>query len=772
MSTSAPRRSIRILLIVMLFALVLPANGPAGAGTALQIKVLSGRADLITSGDALVEVVIPQGVNPSAVRVFAGGRDVTSSFAMRPNKRFMGVVRGLGLGKNMLTATVANVAGAAIEITNVPNGGPSISGPLLKPWVCQATAVDKDCNEPTTYEFMYAAAVLGGRGVGQAGLFTASSFRPYDPENPPSDSEIARTTTDQGVTVPYIIRVETGYQNRDQYSIAVLYDPARDWQPWAAQPQWNHKMVVVHGASCGIDHQTGTAPDTKNDAALSRGFLVMSTALDNAGHNCALVTQAESLIAAKQHVIESYGEIRYTIGTGCSGGSLVQYQVANAYPGMYQGILPQCSFPDAWSTGQQLADYHLVRLYVEHPERWAPGVEWDPVSIGAVEGHPNHVNSIILDQLYFTVTGDPTNPCAGVTDEQRYDPETNPKGVRCTLADVMVNVFGRRAKDGFAGRPLDNVGVQYGLDALMHGQISPAQFVDLNVKVGGADIDANWIPERVEADRPALARAYLSGSINTTSNLDRTAIIDLRGPDPGAFHDAYRAWAVRARLEREHGTYENQVIWQGFAPLIGDTQYTTLGLIAMDRWLAAVEKDHRNIPLAKKLILDRPADVHDQCSDGVGQVLPSMAPCHAVVVSYTTPRVVAGESIATDNNKCQTKPLRRSEYTPIQFTDDQWAAFVKAFPTGVCDWSKPGVDQQATIPWMTYQDRVGGRPLGAAPASFSAANVRVLGARSGSGSTVPAESLPATGVRSWTLAGSLAIGLGLGIAAMLRRRQA
>ena len=41
--------------------------------------------------------------------------------------------------------------------------------------------------------------------------------------------------------------------------------------------------------------------------------------------------------------------------------------------------------------------------------------------------------------------------------------------------------------------------------------------------------------------------------INEANNLDRTAIIDCRGPDPGAFHDAYRAFAVRARLDRAHG---------------------------------------------------------------------------------------------------------------------------------------------------------------------------------------------------------------------------
>ena len=79
----------------------------------------------------------------------------------------------------------------------------------------------------------------------------------------------------------------------------------------------------------------------------------MSTALDNTGHNCNLPLEAESLVMAKEHVITSYGTIRYTIGTGCSGGSLAQRWIANAYPGVYQGLLPTCSFPDAWSTALQ-----------------------------------------------------------------------------------------------------------------------------------------------------------------------------------------------------------------------------------------------------------------------------------------------------------------------------------------------------------------------------------------------------------------------------------
>jgi hypothetical protein len=420
---------------------------------------------------------------------------------------------------------------------------------------------------------------------------------------------------------------------------------------------------------------------------------------------------------AKERVVEQYGEIRYTIGTGCSGGSLTQQQVANAYPGIYQGILPQCSFPDAWSTGQQLVDYHLVRQYAENPTRWAPGVVWTPDAIAAVEGHPNHVNSIVLDSLYFTVLGVPTNPCAGVKDTERYDPQKNPGGVRCTLADYMVNVLGRRP-DGFAGRPLDNVGVQYGLEALRAHTISAAQFADLNGAVGGADIDGAPTASRTPADEPALANAYRSGAINQANNLDQTAIIDLRGTDPGAFHDVYRAFAVRARLAREHGTFANQVIWEGPVPLVGQADYTTLGLIAMDRWLARVEKDRRaGVPLARKIREDRPADVHDQCTDGLGHAIPSDTVCQLINPVFSTPRVVAGESIATDTNKCRLKPLRRSDYLPVEFTDADWAKLERAFPTGVCDWSRAGVSQGDTVPWLTYEDGAGGRELGPAPES-------------------------------------------------------
>ncbi|MFL5884625.1 MAG: DUF6351 family protein [Thermoleophilaceae bacterium] len=740
------------LLVVLVGTLVLPV-GPASARTrkrhtrattaspALAIRVLSNRADLISGGDALVAI---DGVGAQKPRVTVGGRDATTAFSVRPNGRFEGLVSGLAVGANVLTATLPGGTGSRLTIENHPNGGPVFSGPQIKPWVCQNGSKDPQCSAPTTYAYEYKSSTDG-------------QLHPYDPGNPPSD--VADTTTQTGATVPFIIRIETGYQDRDQYKIAALYQPGKPWAAWAPQPQFNHKLLITHGASCAIDHESSTAPSVTGDTvlgdsptiALGEGFGVMSTALDNAGHNCNVVTQAESLVMAKEHFIEQYGELRYTIGTGCSGGSLAQQQISNAYPGIYQGILPQCSFPDAWTAGQELAYDHFGRLYFEHPDKWGPGVVWTPAEIAAVEGHPNHLNAVIFDTTYWNALANPSggatnsgvdqsNGCGGVTRDEEYDAQNNPGGVRCTLADYMINVFGPRSPadwspnekklgHGFAGLPIGDVGVQFGLEALKSGQITTAQFVDLNAKAGGADIDLNPIPQRSDATEPALERAYRSGAVNETNNQKDLAIIDLRGPDPGAFHDAYRSWTIRARLEQVEGHFpKNDVIWFGETPLIGDPNYSTEGLQAMDRWLSAVEADHRNISREQKVAEDKPADIKDRCSNvdglekvdvpGVGEV------CQMPLLQtrFATPAMIAGEDIRTDILRCQLAPLRPEDYYPIQFTDAQWKQLEDAFPAGVCDWRKPGVSQQPTIPWQTYQDPsgnviYGGRPLGAAPSS-------------------------------------------------------
>lgn len=705
-------------------ALVALFLAPASAGAkAPRIKVLSNRADLVSGGDALVRVTLPRGAKASKLKLKAGGRNVTGALEPAGGRRLEGVVDALGEGDTPLKARIRGGRAARLTVTNHPLGGPVFAGPQIQPWACQETAQDDQCKEPPTFKLLYLPKGAPQQGAALPGTNSndsGGSFQPYDPDSPPSDDQIETVTTTDGVTVPFIVRLETGYIDRDQYAIAVLFDPDEPWTPTAPQPQFNRRMVITHGFSCDTEYMTGAAPSVLDPRVLAGGFMVMSNALDHAGHNCNLLTQAESLVMTKEYAIDHYGTVKWTIGSGCSGGSLAQQQVANAYPGVYQGISPQCSFPDAWSSAMQYEEYYFGLQYLENPSRWEPGVIYDPAAISAFLDHPNISNPITFTTA-IPNSGDPSRSCPGVPDDQVYDAQANPEGVRCTLQDYMVNAFGVD-ENGWARRGFDNVGIQYGLKGLRQGLISPAQFVDFNTHIGGADLDLNITPERTAADPIALERLYRTGAIDSASNLDQVAIIDLRGPDPGAFHDVFRTYALRARLLRNFGTAANQVLWRGQAPLIGDPAFAGDAVYALDDWLARVHADRRKVPLAKKIIQNKPDSVAPRCTDGEGKELPEEA-CDQTVAAYGTPRQGADGPLTEDVMKCRLKPMNPDDY-PVDFTDQQWTRLQEAFPGGVCDYTKPGVSQGDTVPWLTYQDAdgdviYGGEPLGPPPRSHA-----------------------------------------------------
>lgn len=716
----------------------LGSGATSGSGApgpdALQIKVLSNRADLVSGGDALVEIVPPAGAKAEGLSVQVAGKDESTQFGKSADGRMLGLVTDLAEGDNVITARLPGGATASLTITDFPNGGPIFSGEQILPWPCNPGALNEKCDQPVTYEFFYMPAI----GIGVNGPATgASTFRPYDPANPPPSFFIASTTTDQGVTMPYIVRVETGAQDRGVYKIAVLFDPTQDFTAIAPQSGWNHKTYITGGEGCGTHHgqpeSTGLAtyPSVLDDNALSRGFAVIMSSLDHNTLNCNLVVQGEALMMLKERVTEQYGPIRFTIGSGCSGGSIYQQQVANAYPGIFDGILPNCSFPDSFSTAIEVIECGLLLHYFDDPSQWASGVLWDPFSQAAVMGHPgvNICQSWINVYSFDTgadprenmgVTGLNTQNCnvpAAVAGDPTtaYDPQINPTGVRCDLEDYMVSILGRRAQDGFANNPTDNSGIQYGLHALLDRKISAAQFLDLNAKIGGRDIDYNVVPDRSHADEVALPIVYRSGAINEATNMGSVAIIDIRGHDVEEIHHDFRSYVMRARLDKALGHHDNQVIWTGPIALVGDVMFAKNALTVMDEWLSAVEADPRDVPRERKIIEDKPVTAHDLCTDGLGNEIPSADVCALLNPYYEEPRMVAGEPFTGDILKCQLKPLDRSEYESVPFTDEQWTQMQQIFPEGVCDWSKPGVGQQSTIPWMTYIGGPGGAPLPPAP---------------------------------------------------------
>ena len=704
-------------------------------GGDVVIKVLSNRADLISAGNALVEAILPPGVDPHTAKVDVDGRDVTSAFApgrlpglltgipaqntvgVDPSANaLLGVVTGLTVGANVLSVTLPDGYGARITITNHPVGGPVFAGPQVQPWICTTssnslgTATDAQCDAPTVFTYSYMPAGGGG-------------FQSYDPSNPPPSAAVATTTTDQGNTVPYIVRDERGTIDRGIYDIAVLFDPAKPWSPWASQPGWDHKLGFKFGGGCAPGHSQQSAQSPLDDMFLSRGYMVGVSSIDVNGNSCNPTTSAESLMMIKEHIVEAYGLIRYTMGDGCSGGAEQQHSITDQYPGLLDGIRPECTFPDLWTIGAwEKWECQLLTNYFNNvsPALWA-----NPTDRGAVLGgtlSPSMCTEIVNGFNGADQDWDPAGSGCGAIGSAQWS-STNLHGVRCTLQDYNVNALGTRPADGYANFPIDRVGVQYGLNALYAGTITPAQFADLNSKVGGLDVNFQPEAQRSQGDVAGIVQMYRTSELSYGRNWAKVPEIEARTDDTYDEHSNDMHYIVRARLDAAFGSHASQVWWRestsgGFG--MPTPALHTLTFQVMDQWLANVEKDTSTDPLEVKVARDKPAAAVDNCYDPTTATPVAQSNCDAVFTSNVLPIQVSGAPATNNVLKCQLKPLDRAEYTAhgVTFTDADFASLQAAFPTGVCDWTKPGVGQQAPAgDWFTFADTPGGRPLGAAPVS-------------------------------------------------------
>jgi hypothetical protein len=423
----------------------------------------------------------------------------------------------------------------------------------------------------------------------------------------------------------------------------------------------------------------------------------------------------------KEHFVEAFGPPRFTIGWGSSGGSYQSHQTADNYPGLFDGIVVGRSFPEvAFDTVQLLSDSRLLKHYFDDANA-SGGVTWSEEQQRVVSGFGVFESIANMDNgaaRMDPVAGRPDRLSAEfddvVPEDARYDPVTNPGGARATVYDHAVNGYGRDPANGFARRPLDNVGIQYGLAALNAGEISVDQFLALNEQIGGIDIDADFIPERTETDLLATRLAYRGGRLTSTGGgLAQTPIIDFRNytdlNDGGDIHMRFHSFATRERLVNANGHADNQVIVVadpgsgcGFgSEFTCDNPPVWQSLDQMDRWLRSIGRDHRRLPLADKVVDNKPADAVDACwtpdeppvrivepqtYDGPGE-------CNDYYPSFPSPRIVAGGPLAGDVIKCELKPLDPADYQ-VRFSPQQRRRLRALFPDGVCDWSVPGVEQQ------------------------------------------------------------------------------
>lgn len=683
----------------------------AGKSQQHRIEVLSSDPLLMSGGSALVRVTLPPGTVKNGVTIMAAGKDMTGRFQEVAPGALMGVVDGLPVGESTVEVKPSHGNGLAgsLAVRNWPIEGPIISGPHQKPYFCQTAqftlpdgsklgpALDANCSVANRVHYLY-RALTGG----------ALKVLPSLTQLPP---DVATATTLSGTKAPFVVRVETGTVNRGIYQSAVLHDPTTEAAPTPLAPpkSWNKRLVAIEGFGCpggwyiqgasqGNLPLAGFDFSLLNPERLGEGYAMFANTLHHASNNCNAVLASEAAMMSKERFTKQHGVPEFTVSAGCSGGSYGSAQPADRLPKLFDGVLILCTFPDPLSIALTGSDGHLMTnlLY-----KTSPG-SFSDAQIAAITGHKNvKAFTDAANQAGRTdpvpgrvdfpgYNSAPFNPIVPIG--LRYDPLANPTGIRGTVYDAGKNIYGIDKASGFALRPFDNVGVQYGLAALNSAAITFDQFLLLNDKIGGYDQDANYVSSRTSGDTGAMLRAQQSGlQIGGNGGLASIPVFDVTGlyNEDAGYHYQWFHFSLRDRMAQWNGNTDNHVMWRGNPVPAGNAWN------AFVQWVAAYKADGGAGTQRDKVVRNKP--IQDGCWSNPTtffserQTL-SSAPdsvCNTLFPSWTFPRHVAGGTVAANAMKCALKPVSPADYA-IPLTGQQIDKLKSIFPTGVCDWSKPG----------------------------------------------------------------------------------
>lgn len=768
MSNHTPRAARRARLAVaalaagaLALALAPPAQAQRpGAGSLpggrLTIEVLSSAPDQVTGGDALVQVTAGTRIRLPDVRVTRNGTDVTGAFTPDPASRTLtGLVDGLVLGVNQLRARASRGQPARLTLQNHPIEGPIFSGPKQYPFLCRTEQAglgqplvdnqdgegmrvrgpdgevigwSRDCGAETRIDYLY--QTTGGELV----PFPTGGSVPDD---------LAMTTTLDGEAVEFVVRRERGTINRFIYQIAMLAPLSEAVSGQPAKPVWNRRVIYVFSGGVAIGHDQGTLTGSAADpAALGLGYaLIFSTGTrTNVHYN--LVLGGETALMVKEHFVQRHGVPRYTVGVGGSGGAIQQYVYGQNHPGrILDAAIPQYSYPDMVTQTIHIGDCELLEHYMDVTD--ADNPKWrDWENRTALIG----LNASATVDNPFTGRPGSTEcvegwrgltPLALNPQWTQLDPrwaEMDPPGVADTVHwshwDDLKTIYGV-GPDGFARTTIDNVGVQYGLQALRDGVLTPAEFLDLNAQVGSWVPQAEMVPEgcpfepatcadpaefdpwsarnmrlspdggvtpapRARGDRAAIAAVHGAGLV-FTGDLD-IPIIDWRHylEEQLDMHNSRQSFVVRQRMREHDGQAGNQVIW--FTDARPDVAFdqTPEALAVIEEWLANIEARPGLGVTGNKpeLATDRCFDTlgneiarGDHVWDGILDDRPA-GPCTELFPIYGTSRTVAGAPFTGDVYACKLRPVRAAiahgVYGDWRPTRAERQRLAEIFPTGVC----------------------------------------------------------------------------------------
>ncbi|MGI9589967.1 MAG: DUF6351 family protein, partial [Myxococcota bacterium] len=486
------RRRWEVITLAAVVTLLLGTGGPSSC-----VQVLSSPPDSVSGDDARVSVWLPFFAPIHKVEIRVNGQDVTDSFAPAGNPgQLEGVVTDLVLGDNLLEVGLSHRGSffpvEELVLTNYAVSGPIFSGPQQEVFVCSddgdranaelGPAIDEDCAVETVVSFKYRT--------------TGGTWADYDPNAPPP-ADLAQTTTMDGDTVDYIVRWERGTINRFIYSIAVLSPQEQD----EATPElsaWNKRLIYYFQGGVAIGHYQGDPSRSRMlyDHGLGLGYAVIYSTGTKTGTHYNLELGGETAIMVKDRFVSAYGNPDYTVGVGGSGGGIQQYVYGQNHKGLIDAGVPQRSYPDMITQTIHTGDCELLERWID-TQVFAGNPKWfDWENRTELEGM-NALNGFDNDFLALLPPGVPQGSSECVNGWRGLAPLVlNPlfgTAPGISLPDQLstewthfgdaVNIYGVAA-DGFAASTWDNVGVQYGLDALLSGFLTPDDFLDLNAQVG------------------------------------------------------------------------------------------------------------------------------------------------------------------------------------------------------------------------------------------------------------------------------------------------